>query len=109
MKYSDLILCPDKKLNWSNLNFKILGLDFSLDLDSIIDINLTKKIKELFAILKSWQHRKLTPIGKITVIKTLALPKLFHLLTCLPNMAQSKIKDIKTLFFNFIWGGNLTE
>ena len=56
-------------------------------------------------ILKSWQHRKLTLLGKITVIKSLALSKLVHLLTSLPNLNQSKLHDLNTLFFNFIWGG----
>jgi hypothetical protein len=49
------------------------------------------------AILKSWQHRKLTLLGKITVIKTLALPKLIHLLTSLPNLPQTKINDLNSL------------
>jgi hypothetical protein len=47
------------KLNWSHENFKVLGIDFSLDLNCITDINFTKKIKEVKAILKSWQHRQL--------------------------------------------------
>jgi hypothetical protein len=47
------------KLNWSHENFRVLGIDFSLDLNCITDINFTKKIKEVKVILKSWQHRKL--------------------------------------------------
>jgi hypothetical protein len=78
-KYSDQIICPNMKLNWSHENFKVLGIDFSLDLNCITDVNFTKKIKEIKAILRSWQDRKLTLLGKITVIKTLALPKLRHL------------------------------
>jgi len=62
---------------------------------------LTKKIKEVKGILKSWHHRKLTLLGKITVIKTLALPKLIHL----PNLPQAKINDLNSLFYNFIWNG----
>jgi hypothetical protein len=52
-----------------------LGIEFSLDLNRITEINFSKKIKEVSAILKSWQHRKLTLMGKITVIKSLALSK----------------------------------
>ena len=73
-----------------------MGIDFSLDLNCITDINFTKKIKEVKAILKGWQHRKLTLLGKITVIKTLALPKLIHLLTSLPNLPQTKINDLNS-------------
>jgi hypothetical protein len=42
------------------------------------DLNFRKKIIDISKILKSWQHRKLTLLGKVTVIKTLALPKLIH-------------------------------
>ena len=104
-KYSDLILCPDLKLQWCSSNFKLLGIEFSLDLDSMPEINFSKKIKEVSGILKSWQHRKLTLMGKITVIKTLALPKLIHLLTALPNLPESKLNELNTLFFQFIWNG----
>jgi hypothetical protein len=51
------------------------------------------------------QHRKLTLLGKVTVIKTLALPKLIHLLTSLPNLKQSLFNDLNKVFFNFIWDG----
>ncbi|XP_071176505.1 uncharacterized protein [Mytilus edulis] len=104
-KYSDLILCPDLKLQWCYSNFKLLGIEFSLDLDSMPEINFSKKIKEVSGILKSWQHRKLTLMGKSTVIKTLALPKLIHLLTALPNLPESKLNELNTLFFQFIWNG----
>ena len=69
-KYSDLILCPDVNLDWSCSNFKLLGIEFSLDLTSMSDLNFKKKIIDVSRVLKSWQHRKLTLMGKVTVIKT---------------------------------------
>jgi hypothetical protein len=104
-RYSNQILCPDFTLNWSVSNFKLLGIDFSLDLSSMPDLNFRKKIIDVSKILKSWQHRKLTLLGKVTVIKTLVLPKLIHLLTSLPNLKQSLFNDLNKLFFNFIWDG----
>ena len=89
-KYSDLILCPESNLHWSHSNFKLLGIEFSFDLNRITEIIFSKKIKEVSAMLKSWQHIKLTLMGKITVIKSLALSKLVHLLTALPNLIQSR-------------------
>ena len=44
-------------------------------------------------------------MGKITIIKTLALPKLIHLLTALPNLPESKLNELNILFFQFIWSG----
>jgi hypothetical protein len=39
------------------------------------ELNFRKKIIDVSKISKSWQHIKLTLLGKVTVIKTLALPK----------------------------------
>jgi hypothetical protein len=51
----------------------------------------------------SVSFRKLTLMGKITVIKSLALSKLVHLLTALPNLTQSRLNELTSLFDNFIW------
>jgi hypothetical protein len=42
-----------------------LGIEFSLDLNRITEIIFSNKIKEVSAILKTWQHRKLTLMGEI--------------------------------------------
>ena len=44
-------------------------------------------------------------MGKITVIKTLALPKLIHLFTALPNLSETKLNHLNSMFFKFIWNG----
>ena len=44
-------------------------------------------------------------IGKIQVIKSLAVSKLVHLLTTLPTPDDIFVKELETLFFSFIWGG----
>ena len=62
------------------------------------DLNFRKKIIDVSKILRSWQHRKLTLLGKVTVIKTLALPKLIHLFTSLPNLKQSLFNDLNKYF-----------
>jgi hypothetical protein len=45
-------------------------------------------------------HIKLN--GKVTVIKTLALPKLIHLLTSLANLKQSLFNDLNKDFLSKI-------
>jgi hypothetical protein len=51
----------------------------------------------------SHNHQKLTLLGKVTVIKTLALPKVIHLLTSLPNLEQALFnpKWVTEYFRNF--------
>ena len=63
----------------SNSKFKYLGNFFSTNTKNIIKLNYDQKYSEIEKILKTWEKRSLTPFGKITVIKTLAVSKLTYL------------------------------
>ena len=52
-------------------------------------------------ILNLWSYRDLIYIGKVTVIKTLALPILVQCLTVLPNPPDSVLNDIQEIFYYF--------
>ena len=69
----------------------------------MVNINYDKKIEELKNLFTAWSKRKISPIGKIVVIKTLALAKLNHLILSIPNPSQEKINSIQNLFFKFLW------
>ena len=47
----------------------------------------------------------LTPIGKITVLKTIILSKFIHLFQSLPPPPDHLIKQITKIMFNLIWDG----
>jgi hypothetical protein len=52
-------------------------------------------------ILNLWSYRDLIYIGKVTVIKTLALPILVQCLIVLPNPPDSVLNDIQEVFYIF--------
>ena len=54
------------KLVWGQNEFELLGIFFHVDLNKIIDINFLAKFKEIENIVKKWNRRVLTPIGKIS-------------------------------------------
>ena len=83
--------------------FKALGIKFTKNLDEISDINYQDKIKEMKVLLTHWSKRNLTPIGRITVIKSLALSKINHLILSLPNPSQKIITEIHNMFYDFLW------
>ena len=56
------------------------------------------------SLLERWKRRPLTPFGKVTVIKTLALPKVTHMLTSLPAPPNFHQK-LEKIFFSFLWDG----
>ena len=73
------------KLNWNQTNFDILGIKFSCNLDTMVKINYKDNIEQIEKELKIWSKRKLTPFGRITVLKTIIISKLKHLFIALPN------------------------
>jgi len=56
--------------------------------------------------LKQWSHRKLTLMGKVTVVKSHALPKLIYILTVLQNPSTQIIENLQRDIFKFIWNSN---
>ena len=57
------------------------------------------------AKIKYWKRRNLTPLGKITIIKSLLLPSFNHLFLSLPNPEDKILKERNEIFYNFIWEG----
>ena len=104
-KYSTETIKTKWKLTWGITHFKLLGIHFDIDLDKVININYNDKISKIETLIKIWNRRYLTPIGKITVVKTLLIPILNHLFMSLPNPPPCTIKSINNLFYSFIWQG----
>ena len=60
-----------------------------------------KKIERIKNILNSWSARRLNLLGKITIIKTLAVSQIVHVLTSLQTH-QGALKEINTLLYDFL-------
>ena len=80
-------------------------MTFNTNKRNIFLSNLEPKIKEFENCLQQWQHRKLTLMGKIVVIKNYALPKLIYPLTSLPNPPKDTINRLEKSMYNFLWDG----
>ena len=76
---------------------------FSTNREQSLKLNLYSKIKNFEIFLKQWQHRKLTLMGKVTVIKTFALPKLIYALSSLPPPSKFVLNQIEKRMYAFIW------
>ena len=60
--------------------FTLLGITFELNEKDKTAINYKNALDKVKRLLNTWTLRKLTLKGKITVIKSLALSKIIHLL-----------------------------
>ena len=69
----------------------------------IIEINYDSKLKEIANVLKAYSKRYLSLIGKITVIKTLVIPKtIAYPLSVLPWPGSHFIQTVEDMFRKFI-------
>ena len=98
-KYSSDRLCENWNLSWGKTTFTVLGINFDVDISKITKINYEKYFKKMKGLFKQWNKRNLTPIGKITVVKSLILPVLNHLFIALPNPSIEIIKDIEAMLY----------
>ena len=71
MTKSNVVYLKDRKFQWSSTEGSLLGMTFCTNKENIFRANLEHKIKLFEKCLKQWQHRKLAPMGQITVIKKL--------------------------------------
>ena len=64
-------------------------------------INYDKAIESIRREINSWKFRFLTFFYKVTVIKTLCLPKLNHVVAVVPNpsVAHFKLLESELKFF----------
>ena len=58
----------------------------------IFELNYLPKKEKLINMLKVWSMRYLTPIGKIVILKSLALSQLIFLLSVLPSPPEPFMK-----------------
>ena len=62
------------------------------------------KLKDIRLQTRLWSCRGLSLYGKITIIKSLLLPKMLYVFSILPTSGDF-IKQLNTIIYNFLWKG----
>ena len=78
-------LAPELNLEWTNEPISILGVQITTKTKELVKLNFEPKVKKFKQILNIWQSRDLTIMGKIQIIKSLALPQFTYLASILPG------------------------
>ena len=71
MIQNDVVYLYKRKFRWSSKEASALGFTFCTDKSNIFQAILEPKIVLFEKCLKQWHHRKLTLMGKITVVKVM--------------------------------------
>ena len=92
-------------LSYSTGPIKLLGIVLENDFSELVRLNYLPKLNKLKQILNIWASTDLTPYGKITIIKSLALSQLIFIFSVLPNPPDDFIKEIEKTIYCFVWNG----
>ena len=102
-KYTTVTYLDNYRMKWNPSKFKLLGLWFTNDLSSMVEINFTEKFNETIKLFQIWAKRTITPLGRIAILKSLILSKLTYLWLLLPNPPQQVTDEIQSYCYNFVW------
>ena len=102
-------LCPEQPFKWIQNKIKTLGVWLLTNQEQKIKLNYEEKLEKIKNCLNNWKMRRLTLLGKITVVKSLAASQLVHILAPL-STNQKAIEEIaKRLFYDFLWSGRFDK
>ena len=74
-RFSKSKICHEIELDWVH-QFTALGIQYDVhDLQIVTTLNCIEKLAEMDRILLNWSRRNTTLLGRILIIKSLALPK----------------------------------
>ena len=82
---SGVILCPEKDFKWVKKKVKALGVWFSTNPEDVTGVNFYEKQVKITNCLSCWENRRLSLMGKITVLNSLIASQLVYILSPLPT------------------------
>ena len=85
-------------LTTTNGPVRLLGISFRTDKNDLVALNFEPQLKKIKTLLNSWLARNLSPIGKITIVKSLAISKLTFLFSVLPDPPKSFFSRAKQCY-----------
>ena len=100
-KSSEITLPSSKPILSANKVYA-LGVCFSALEDTPAHISFSEKMDKLQSILNSWSARRLTLLGKITIIKSLAVSQIVYVMSSLPSHHKI-LHEINSILYDFLW------
>ena len=90
-------------LKWCK-SVKALGVHFSYNREVSFQKNFYDKITKIKKQIHQWSWRGLSLFGKVSIIKSLLLPKLVYIFSILSPPSEF-ISLIQTIIYKFLWKG----
>ena len=92
-----LIKLPDEPI-------KALGVYYTYDIKLPHEKNFIERLDSVKKLISIWSSRGLSLYGKVTIIKSLLIPKFVYILSLLP-VPKGIIQELNQMLFKFLWKG----
>ena len=90
------------QLLWTKGPIQTLGITISNDADTIMKENFLPRLKVFDNLLNIWHCRGLSLKGKVTVLKSLAVPQLLYPMSVLP-IPTEVVNIVDSMINDFMW------
>ena len=91
-------------INFTDKPIKVLGVYFGLNKEECNKLNWESKMNKAKNLMKSWEKRHLSIMGKILIIKTLIIPQ-FTYIASVTFLSKEQIAELEKEIYKFIWNG----
>ena len=91
-------------IKWPDEPIKALGVYYSYDIKLLHEKNFIERLDSLKKRINIWSSRGLSIYGKVTIIKSLIIPK-FVFISWLLTVLKEIVKELNQMIFKFLWKG----
>ena len=91
-------------IKWPNEPIKALGIYYTYDQKLLLEKNFIERLDSIKNLTRIWSSRGLSIYGKITLIKSLLIPKFVYVSSLLPTPKEF-VSQLNQLLFQFLWNG----
>ena len=67
------------------------------------ELNYDMVMETVSNLIHHWSKRNLTVLGRITVVKSLLIPKFNHLILSIPTPSRTFLKRLQKMIYDFVW------
>ena len=91
-------------IKWPSEPIKALWVVYTYDPKLLHEKNFTEKLDSRKKLVNAWSATGLSLYGKVTIIKSLSIPKFIYISSLLPTPKEI-IKVLNQLLYKFLWKG----
>lgn len=91
-------------IKWPNEPIKALGVYYTYDQKLLHEKNFIERLDSVKKLVHIWSARGLSLYGKVTVIKSLIVPKFVYVASLL-TIPKWAVQELNRLIFKFLWRG----